>query len=388
MKRVTLLILGAVVCLAAGMLLQWRLHASLMEASAKPSGLERTAALDAGTYTVAALGRLEPEGEVTDIGAGSGTPDRLERLLVAEGSHVEAGQELAYLESYGPRVAERDYVAAQLAEAKARFASESSYWEAQIEEAKIAVDSLDRLQPLDLEAQKSTLRLREVEFTHAERELKRFTDLKQSDASTQQEIDQQTLLLHRSREGLNTVRLLLQRLKTSQQLDLSRAKTQLAAAQAALARARDVQPVESLTKNLRLAEERLKLSIIRSPCAGEVLKIRTFPGEAVGAKPILRMGRTDAMMAVAEVYYTDIHRVKPGQKAIVTSPALPNSLTGTVTQVGSLIAKNDVLGIDPTADVDARVIEVRIRLDPNPFAPRLVHLQVNVQILGEAEPTR
>jgi HlyD family secretion protein len=388
MKHVTLLFLGAVVCLAAGMLIQWRLHGSLAETSAKLSGQERAAAADTGLYTVAALGRLEPEGEVIDIGAGSGTLDRLERLLVAEGSRVDAGQELAYLESYGPRVAERDYVAAQLAEAKARFASESAYWEAQIQEVRIAVDSLERLQPLDLEAQKSTLRLREAEFAHAGRELKRFTDLKQSDASTQQELDHQTLLLDRSREGLDAARLQLQRLKTSQQLDLSRAKAQLVAAQAALNRARDIQPVESLTKNLQLAEERLKLSIIRSPCAGEILKVRTHPGEAVGAKPILRMGRTDAMMAVAEVYYTDIHRAKTGQKALVTSPALPNPLTGTVIQVGSLIAKNDVLGIDPTADVDARVVEVRIRLDPNSTASHLVHLQVNVQIQGKAGTTR
>jgi HlyD family secretion protein len=61
---------------------------------------------------------------------------------------------------------------------------------------------------------------------------------------------------------------------------------------------------------------------------------------------------------------------------------------GTVVRVGSLIAKNDVLGIDPTADVDARVIEVRIRLDPSPLASRLVHLQVNVQIQGETEKAR
>src|SRR5262249_646182 len=105
-------------------------------------------------------------------------------------------------------------------------------------------------------------------------------------------------------------------------------------------------------------------------------------------KPILRMGRTDSMVAVAEVYYTDIHRVKTGKKAVVTSPALPDPLKGTVIQVGSLIAKNDVLGIDPTADVDARVVEVRIRLDPHPIVSRLVHLQVNVQIEGEAEASR
>jgi HlyD family secretion protein len=100
----------------------------------------------------------------------------------------------------------------------------------------------------------------------------------------------------------------------------------------------------------------------------------------VGTKPILRMGRTGQMEALAEIYYTDARFVKVGHRGCVTSPALAEPLKGTVIEVGNLIFKNDVLNIDPTADVDARVVEVRLRLDSSEAASHLVHLQVNVAI--------
>jgi HlyD family secretion protein len=85
---------------------------------------------------------------------------------------------------------------------------------------------------------------------------------------------------------------------------------------------------------------------------------------------------------VAEVYETDIGRVRPGQRAEVTSPALPGPVGGTVERVGLMVYKNDVLDVDPVADADARVVEVRIRLDPSQEAAALSNLQVAVRIFS------
>jgi HlyD family secretion protein len=54
--------------------------------------------------------------------------------------------------------------------------------------------------------------------------------------------------------------------------------------------------------------------------------------------------------------------------------------------VGNLIFKNDVLNIDPTADVDSRVVEVRIQLDDSRAAAKLTYLQVNVEIVLDRAP--
>jgi HlyD family secretion protein len=94
------------------------------------------------------------------------------------------------------------------------------------------------------------------------------------------------------------------------------------------------------------------------------------------------------MYAVAEVYETDIGLVRVGQKGRVTSPVLSEALTGTVEQIGNMIAKNDILDVDPTANTDARVVEVKIRLDNSAPAARLINLQVYVLIFltdGAAE---
>ncbi len=39
-----------------------------------------------------------------------------------------------------------------------------------------------------------------------------------------------------------------------------------------------------------------------------------------------------------------------------------------------------MLDLDPAAETDARVVEVRIRLDDSAAAARYVHLQVDVEI--------
>ena len=55
-----------------------------------------------------------------------------------------------------------------------------------------------------------------------------------------------------------------------------------------------------------------------------------------------------------------------------------------------MIAKNDILNVDPTANTDARVVEVKIRLDSSALAARLINLQVYVFIYltdQEAERT-
>jgi HlyD family secretion protein len=90
------------------------------------------------------------------------------------------------------------------------------------------------------------------------------------------------------------------------------------------------------------------------------------------------------MFAIAEVYETDSARVQPGQRAWVTSPALPGPLTGRVDWIRLKVAKQDALGTDPAARKDARVVEVEIRLDDSSVAQRFTHLQVEIEI--ETDP--
>lgn len=131
---------------------------------------------------------------------------------------------------------------------------------------------------------------------------------------------------------------------------------------------------------LAAAKADLELSVVRSPAAARVLEVHAHRGERIGPKGLLELGRVDQMQAVAEVYETDITFVKEGQTARIESPALPDALTGTVKRIGQKVGKLDVLGTDPAAVTDARVIEVEIALDDSQAAESLTNLQVEVRI--------
>jgi HlyD family secretion protein len=132
--------------------------------------------------------------------------------------------------------------------------------------------------------------------------------------------------------------------------------------------------------NLDAARARVELTQIRAPIVGQILEIHARPGERVRADGVLEMGDTKNMVAVAEVYETDIGSVVEGQRAIIHSSALEAPLSGIVAGVGLKVGRMDVLGTDPVAKADARVIEVRIKLDSSEAVARLTNLQVEIEI--------
>lgn len=149
-----------------------------------------------------------------------------------------------------------------------------------------------------------------------------------------------------------------------------------------------VAKVEDLELNVKAAQAAvsaanamLALSTVVAPQKGQVLYVHTRPGERIGVEGVIEMGRTDKMYAVAEVYETDILQVKVGQKARILSPALPEPQTGTVERIGLKVGRMDVLGMDPVAQADARVVEVYILLDDASAVSDLTNLQVEVEII-------
>jgi len=138
--------------------------------------------------------------------------------------------------------------------------------------------------------------------------------------------------------------------------------------------------VEMGKADVQSGQAELDLATVRSPITGTVLKIHARTGERVGADGIADLGETDKMYAVAEVYETDVPRVRVGQHATVSNPAFPEPLHGTVERIGQEVAKQDVLNSDPAAKTDARVVEVRVRLDAANLVAGLTNLETVVAI--------
>ena len=296
---------------------------------------------------VTALGRVTPGRGVISIAAQPGS--RILKLDAAEGKKVSAGEILATLDTYPLRLAESDAAKVALDEARERLDAETAYGEAQVEQSRKAV------------------RLLELGGDHEREELKRISSLTSSRAAPEKRLEDQRFLV------------------TTREAELEKAKSELRAAEAALRRSRSLVAVKTAEAQVKIAEAQLELSMLRAPIDGEVLKVLTYPGERIGNAPILQMGDTRDMHVIAEVLETDAGFVRVGQRATITSPALPEPVMGTVEEIGRLIYKNDALDPDPRVDKDSRVVEVRVKLDKSETVARLTRLEVSTRIETAAE---
>ncbi|MDA8020033.1 MAG: efflux RND transporter periplasmic adaptor subunit [Thermoanaerobaculia bacterium] len=293
---------------------------------------------------VTALGRLEPGWGVLEIGAPPG--DRIEEMRVLPGQEVVEGEVLAVLQSHDERTAQVAVRQAQLAEAQRR-----------LERARL-------VGPVAVEAREATVRRLEADLKLASADLTRTHRLVSDEVVPERDSEFQGAVEAQARSALDEAQAALEEERRSRRLAVAEAEAALARAQAQLSR----------------DEAALAQSILRAPVSGAVLDVMVFAGEATGDGPVLRLGEVSEMYAVAEVYETDARFVREGQRAVITSPALPRELHGWVEWRSRLVHKNDVLGIDPAADTDTRVMETRIRIDETGVAAEFVHLQVDVEI--------
>lgn len=335
---------------------------------------------------VTALARLEPEDGVVDI---SGTPgDRLQELKVKVGDQVKTGDTLAVLESRTLREAELEMAQAQLADAEKRGEAEQKYAAALQQEAQLARKQA-QLERLEIAAQHEKIDGFKISLASVEDDLKRLEKLRESASSTDssivsdQQLEHQRTLKDKTQKELAAAESQLKKLEDTIALSEQQAEAKVQTAAANQARIPSTLALDSLRKSVELARRRLELTTIRAPSDGEILKVMLSAGETLAQQPILEMADTSRMVAVAEIYEDDALHVKEGAAASVDSEALEQPIAGTVSYIGSMVAKNTVMSLTPTASADLRVVEARIRLEPSPEAKRLINLQVTVSISVE-----
>ncbi len=378
---------------------------------------------------VAALGKLEPAGEIVTVAAPPNREgSRLQSLTVAVGDTVEAGQVLAVLDS-------RDRLGAELLEAKGRVeqaraqlalvqagpktgevaAQRATIRRLGAEESgdlQILQATLERLraeQETTVAAQTATIARLQAELVNAQAERDRYQSLYNNGAVSASVYDARVLTATAAQEQLKAAVAERDRLRstyrkqiveTEAQITRTRGsrQAQMIEARATLDRIQEVRPqdVRAAQAELRAAEAALAQvqvdydrALVKAPMAGQILDIHQRPGELVTNETgLLEMGQTQTMEVVAEVYDSDMRHVQTGQTVTVTGDAFEGILRGTVVQLGQQVLAQNLADTDPSSQVDSRVVEVRVRLDDN--ASRLVsHLsasQVIVNFVPMSEP--
>jgi HlyD family secretion protein len=348
-----------------------------------------TAVTSTSAKAVTALGRLEPKGETIKLSVANAQDSRVNKLLVEEGDRVKAGQVIAILQGLDKKQAE-------LAEAQQNVAVYRAKLN-QIEagEAKQAEMDAQRSNVARLEAQLRTEKIeREAEVASAEAELRnarseyqRYEQLVKQGAETAQNRDKWRKEYDMAQAKVNETQARLQNTNSTLQKQIEQEN-------AMLEKLKEVRPVDVQVAKAELEQaiakaKRIETELddyyVRIPVDGQILKINTRVGEQVNTtQGIVELGRTGQMYAIAEVYETDVGKIKLGQQATVISEhgGFEGEVSGTVDHIGLQIKKQDVLASDPAAEKDARVVEVKVRIDPkdSPKVAGLTNLQVRITI--------
>ena len=339
--------------------------------------------------TVTALGRLEPQGELTNITAPtSGQESRIGTLLVEIGDRVQAGQLIATLDNQARlqaalQRAEQQVVIARAQQAQIVAGAKSG--EVQAQQAEIS--RLEAERQGSLAAQQATIARIAAEVDNARADYQRYDTLFAQGAISESEREARKLTFTTTEQRLAEARATLSRLDTTTTQQISQAR-------ATLERIAEVRPVDVATAKAEVdaaiaavaeAQANLDQAAVRAPSGGQIIDIHTRPGETVGSDGIVTLGETEQMMVIAEVYQSDIAKVRPGQPAEVTTPVLPDVLQGTVEGIGLQVDRQQVVNEDPAANIDAKIVEVTILLDEasSERVSNLSNLQVTATIETE-----
>lgn len=374
-----LLVAGTIILLGGGGYALWR-----SQSTSQPAQPEATPIVQ----TVTALGYLEPRGRVIRLSAPSstGATSRVEQLLVRQGEAVKAGQVIAVLDS-------RDRLQAALVEAQkqvnvarsnlAVVQAGAKQGEVTAQQAEIA--RLEAQQQGDTQAQAATVARLQAELQNAQVEAQRYESLYQQGAASASLRDSKALTLTTAQRSLQEAQVILQRIQTTR-------SPELAAAVATLDRIAEVRPVdvaagraqvEQAIAAVQQAQTQLDLATVRAPQDGVILEIHTRPGELISTDGIVELGQTQQMTALLEVYETEIGKVKLGQSVKLFADSFPDSLTGKVIEIGVQVKRQNVINSDTSGNIDARVVEVRVQLDPT--SARQVAGLTNLQVTGEIQ---
>ena len=336
---------------------------------------------------VAALGRLEPQGEVIRLSApNSQTGIRVNQLLVKKGDKIHQGQVVAILDSYIPNLAALEKAKRQVEVSQANLQQvEAGAKRGDISAQQATISRLEADLRGSVFTQRATIARLEAELKNSATENNRYQKLYQDGAISASDADTKRLRMDTVKEQLNEANANLKRTIETLQKQLTESQARLNSI--AEIRPTDIQlaqaNVKSAIASVQQAQAELNLSSIRSPIDAQVLKINTWTGEIIGNKGILELGQTQQMYVVAEVYETDIKKVRLGQSVIITGEAFTGKLTGTVTDIGLQVGRQNIFNTNPGSDTDNKIVDVKIRIDKsadNQRVSSLTNLQVQALI--------
>lgn len=341
---------------------------------------------------VVALGKLTPKGEVIKLSVANAEDSRVNQILVDEGDRVKKDQVIAILQGFenSQRNLEEAEKEVELTQARLAQVQAGESKQAQLAAQQANISRLESQLRNETAERHAAIASAKAQLKQAQLTYDRNRSLQQQGAVSIQAFDQ-------TKEGLDmaqaTLNERLAQLGNTQQT----LKQEITQERENLAQLQEIRPVDLKVAELEVEKATIAVAKIKAdledtkvkvPISGQILRINTRVGEQVNTEEgIVELGRTDEMYAIAEVYETDIGKVKIGQPATVSSEygGFTGKLKGSVEHLGLQVGTKELSATseeDPTQDENSRIVEVKIRLNPvdSQKVSSLTNMQVRVEI--------
>ena len=340
---------------------------------------------------VVALGKLIPKGEVIKLSVANAEDSRVNQILVEEGDRVEKDQVIAILQGFENR--QRDLEEAEkevdLAQARLEQVRAGESKQAGLAAQKANISRLESQLRNETVEKQAAIASTEAQLRQAKLTYDRNRTLQQQGAVSQQASDEARERFEMAQAAVNERQAQLSNTKQTLKEEINQEKGNLAQLQEI--RPVDLNVVEIEVEKAKIAVKQIKADLedtkVKVPISGQILRINTRVGEQVNTQQgIVELGQTDQMYAIAEVYETDISRVRIGQPATISSEygGFAGKLKGKVEHLGLQVgAKQLSTGSeDPTQDENSRIVEVKIRIAPEDSkkVAGLTNMKVRVEI--------
>lgn len=262
------------------------------------------------TEKIVALGRVEPEVKVTQLG--SEVSGVIKRIFVAAGDSVTKGDLLIEVN--------HDFEDAKLIQSKSKLATQ---------QAEIR----------NVQAQLSALK---VKSDNLQVRFERLKKIAQSGAETQQTVDNAKADYDQSLR------------------DMDRYAQQVFVAENRIA---------EINAEINVAQADIERRKIKAPANGVVLTMDLSEGASLNpSSKVLDFAPHSASTVLCEVDELFVNELKLGQKAVIRTQGMDNTLAqGEVIYLGPYLKKKSLFSDDSGNMEDRRVREVRIRLEGNPM---------------------
>lgn len=137
------------------------------------------------------------------------------------------------------------------------------------------------------------------------------------------------------------------------------------------------------------ARQQLSDAEVRSPLDGTLIRIYSWPGMKETDWGLAVIGRTSAMQVWAQVFQSDVIHLQPGERALIKaeSGGFKGELEARLSSVVGQVSDRDLFSINGNNNVNARVVLVKLDVDPADGArlERLAGLNVTVRFDGSVD---